>query len=123
MDIEQTLQAVKEVYVNYPKQQNEEALKKVEKEIVDIEHLIEIRNFNASEGYKYAKELKRARVERRRIKDEMALLGPIKDLLMYAKPRDKNITKTINDVQGILASHKVRTYKMRVRDDLQELVK
>jgi vacuolar-type H+-ATPase subunit I/STV1 len=125
LDIEQALQSVKDVYVNYPKrmQQNEEALKKVEKEIQDLLHVIELKPFNASDGYKYAKQLQEARKERRSLKDEAEIFAPVKELLKFTKPTEKNITKTINEIQGIKSRHQDRLYKMRIREDLQELVK
>jgi vacuolar-type H+-ATPase subunit I/STV1 len=125
LDIEQALQSVKDVYVNYPKriQQNEEALKKVEKEIQDLLHVIELKPFDAYNGYKYAKQLQVARKERRRIKDEIELLSPVREFLKFTKPTEKNITKIINEVQGIKSRHQDRIYKMRIREDLQELVR
>lgn len=124
MEIEQALQSVRDVFVNYPKriETNEEALKKIDQEIQDIMHVIELNNFSASKGYILAKELKKARQERRRIKDELELLEPIKSFLGYQKPTEKNIGKTIGDVRNVQNVHRARTYKMRVREDLQNLV-
>jgi Na+/phosphate symporter len=123
-EIEQALQSVRDVFVNFPKkiEEHQEALKKIDQEITDIEHAIEIHSFNASKGYYLAKELQKARLRRRAIKDEIELLGPIKEFLSYAKPTEKVINKTIKDLKGITELHKIRLYKMRVREDLQELV-
>lgn len=124
MQIEQSLKAVRDVFVNYPKQieLNETALKKIDQEIQDILHAIELNNFNASNGYILAKELQKARQERRKLKDELEMLEPIKSFLKHPKPTEKTIGNTLGDVRGVVQRQGNRKYTMRVRDDLQELV-
>ncbi|WP_447579908.1 hypothetical protein [Acinetobacter baumannii] len=123
-EIIQALQSVREVYVNFPKRLTgaQEELKKVESEIQDVLHVIELTHFNACEGYKWAKELQRLRKERRRLKDEIDMLEPIKEFLAYGKATEKNINKTIGDVRGINTRQNNRTYHMRIRKDWQELM-
>lgn len=123
-DIIQALQSVREVYANFPKQleTSREELKKVESEIQDILHIIELTNFDACKGFKWAKELQRLRKARRELKDLIEMLEPIKELIAFQKPTEKNIGKIIGDVKIVEQKHKVRTYRMRVRSDLQEMI-
>ncbi|TYR75555.1 hypothetical protein FZC79_10315 [Rossellomorea vietnamensis] len=123
-EFEKNLQAVREVFVDYPKryENNETQLKRIDQEIQDILHVIELNNFNAAIGYKLSKELQKARQERRRIKDELEMMDPIKELLAFPKPTEKNISKTIGSVRQVITKHGARTYRMRIREDLQEMI-
>lgn len=126
VDVVEALQMVREVYVNFPKRMEsaQEELRKVESEIQDILHVIELTTFNACDGYKWAKELQSLRHQRRQLKDEIDLLEPItKDFLAFQKPTEKNINKTIGEIRGITGRQENRTYRMRVRQELQELMK
>lgn len=124
-EIEQALISVRQVFVYYPKEyeKKEEALKKCDQEIQDLMHVIELSNFNAYQGFDLAKQLQKVRNERRVIKDEIELLKSVKELLSYGKPTEKNLNKIIGEVRGIQRRQEVRTYKMRVREDLQEMIK
>lgn len=124
LEIEQHLQSIREVFVNYPKlyEHNLEQLKRIDQEIQDILHAIELNNFNASDGYKLAKELQTARKVRRELKDQLELLEPLKEFVSFVKPTEKNIGSTLGNVRIIKQRHNVRTYKMRIRDDLQSLI-
>ena len=55
------------------------ALSEIDKEIVDIEHYIELYPFSACEGYKLAKKIKDLRVKRREIKNELEVIKLISD--------------------------------------------
>ncbi|MET3700170.1 hypothetical protein SAMN05877753_1235 [Bacillus oleivorans] len=123
-EYEQALIAVRDVFVHYPKRYEhcEEELRKVEQEIQDLLHAIELSNFNASTGYQLSKQLQKARKDRRRLKNELELLDSIKEFISYAKPTEKNINKIITDLRTTEQRQLVRVYKMRVRDDLQEMV-
>lgn len=124
MDAEQSLLAIRELFVEAPKryEHNEEALKKVDEEIQDLLHVLELGTFNASEGYKLAKEIQKLRKERRILKDEMELFKPIKEFLTYQKPTEKNISKTIGDIRNMKNRHQARGYRMRVRNDLENFI-
>lgn len=123
-DIIQALQSVREVYVNFPKQLeiSKEELKTVESEIQDILHIIELTTFDACKGFKWAKEIQRLRKARRELKDRIEMLEPIKELIAFQKPTEKNIGKIIGDVRNIETNHNTRGYRMRVRTELQEMV-
>jgi hypothetical protein len=124
-EFEKHLLSVREVFVNFPNriQKLEQDLKKVDMEIQDLVHVIEFKSINAFEGFKLCKEVQEARRRRRAIKDELDFFEPIKSLLSTAgKPTDHHINKTIGSVRKIEMHHKSRTYKMRVRKDLQKLI-
>lgn len=103
MEIIQALQTVRDVYINYPKRYdlNKEELQKIEWEIQDLLHIIELTNFNASEGYKWAKELQRLRQSRRVLKDELESLEKVKEFVSYPKPSEKVISKTLGELRSI----------------------
>ncbi|MEH6941505.1 hypothetical protein [Bacillus sp. JJ722] len=126
MNLDAAIQHVRDVYVNFPRlyEKLQSDLKNLEMEQQDLLHLIEFKAFNASDGYKYSKDLQRVRNQRREIKNNIELLKPIMELNKYQqKPSDKIINKALGDVRRITNEHGERTYKMRVRDDLQELIK
>jgi hypothetical protein len=124
-EFESALQSVRDIFVNYPKRviTNKEELVKIDNEIQDILHLIEMTSFSASDGYKYAKDLQRLRLARRKVKDDLELLAPIEEFLTFAKPTEKIINTTLGKVRSVQGLHKTRVYKMRVRTGLQEYIK
>ncbi|NMH68577.1 hypothetical protein HF072_07255 [Bacillus sp. RO3] len=125
-EFEKHLLSVREVFINFPNriQKLEQDLKKADMEIMDLMHVIEFKSLNAFEGFKLCKQVQEARRRRRAIKDELDFFEPIKSLLSTAgKPSDHHINKTIGSVRKIEMHHKTRTYKMRVRKDLQKLIK
>lgn len=124
-EIEQTLQSVREVFVNYPKRYETatEELRKVENEIQDILHVIEFCSLDAIKMTEKYKELKALRVKRRELKDELELLGEVKSFLAHQKPSEKIINNTIGKIRSTLERQHNRTYTMRVRKDWQRLIK
>ena len=101
-EYEQALQAVRDIYVTYPKriESNEEELKKIDQEIQDLLHVIELGTFDAAKGSQILKQLKKARQERRRVKNDLELLEPIKEFISYAKPSEKNIGQSIGKLRN-----------------------
>jgi hypothetical protein len=125
-EFEEHLLSVREVFVNYPNRiiNLERDLRNVEMEIVDLLHVIEFKNFNAYEGFKLSKEVKDARHRRRLIKDELEFLEPIKSLLnVVAKPSSHHINQTIGSIRKVEMHQRGRSYRMRVRKDLQKQLK
>ena len=85
-------------------------LHKLEDEMQDIEHYIEFQNLNAAQGYKAYKELKVCRINRRRVKNEIAVMNII---------LGQNVKKIIeNEVRNKIENLDKRTYKPRIRTDL-----
>ena len=124
-EYEQALQAVRDIYVNYPKriESNEQELTKIEQEIQDLLHVIELGSYDAIKGNQLLKQLKKARQDRRKIKNDLELLEPVKEFISYAKPTEKNIGQSIGKLRNVINVQEHRTYRMRVRTDLQEWVK
>lgn len=80
----------------------------------DLLHLIEADNFNAAEGYFYAKKIKEVRMERRNIKLEIAT---IQKLIENIKPSDTlvkldKLGKNIEQQEYNLKNH--TDYKPRI---------
>ena len=94
------------------KSQLNKELSKIDREISDIQHIIEFKNFNASEGYRYAKELKLAQMKRREIKNEIILVDDGLNML----PKVETIKKTYNNSKSKIHH---QTYRPKVRKDLQ----
>ena len=87
---------------------------------VDLSHALELLNFNASGGYKLAKEFQDNLKKRREAKD---LLQEIEPLYQLFKRNDRFLKeiKTVNtDVMKINQSQKNRKYRVRARTDMQE---
>ena len=124
-DIEDKLKSVRDIYVNLPKRYDvaKDELRQCENEIQDLLHVIEFVSLNAIEMTKKYKELKDARQRRRGLKDELELLEGVRELTSYPKPTEKNISRTIGNVRHILNKQMNRTYTMKERKDLQELIK
>lgn len=126
MDIEGAIKSVREVYVNAPRRYEhlEKELKKLDMETQDLLHLMELKDLDLYKGFTTYKDLQRVRQERRKVKDEMELLEPVLELNKYAsKPTEKIINKHLGEVRKVVLRQQNRTYNMRVRDDLQNLVK
>lgn len=98
--------------------QTEESL--CDQEISDLLHIIELSAFNASEGYKYSRELQITLQKRREIKNEVTSLRQLKQSLESVNGMKEKLT-TLNQKIGernkIVLSKK---YTPRVRSDLIE---
>jgi hypothetical protein len=123
-DIEQAAMLLRSVIFDTPKayENNKLAIELCEKEIIDIEHVIELTSFNASRGYSLAKDIKDVRTRRRELKDQNELLGPLVEIVNRMKSFQNDLNKAIGDIRRIKQKHENRSYKMRVREDLQEEV-
>lgn len=125
INVEESLMGARNVFVEYPKmiQRLEGELKKLEQESQDYLHLIEMTSFSAFQGFKYAKELQNVRRQRREIKDDLEQLYVIKELNSVAvKPSEKNVNKAIGEIRKIKRNQETRSYRMRIREDLQPVI-
>ena len=98
------------------RKRKEELLKQLhdlEDEKIDIEHYIEFQNLNAAQGYKASSELKKCRIKRRSVKNELLVLEIILEQKLE-KLLDDEIHKRIIGLDN-------RTYKPRIRTDLFDL--
>lgn len=85
-----------------------------DQEISDIRHVIELGNFNASQGYKLAKDMQEALQERRRIKTQLDAVDMLNsaDFSKVQSTRDK----LRDDVEKLQRPMK---YNFRQRKDLE----
>lgn len=101
-------------------------IKRLQKEIKlcdleteDLLHLIELDHFNASDGFKHAKDLQITRKRRRECKDELEVLSELIENLRVNRPFDHQV----NAIEKIAKSRnhriKTRNYRPRVREDLK----
>lgn len=124
-DYEESLKAVRDVLVNFPKQHklNLEELDRLHKEEIDLLHVTELVSLNASEIVQIPyRQLQRVLQERRKLKKENEYLERIIQLTKLPKMSEKQINQTIGDVRNIKQKQSVRTYRMKVRKDLQYLI-
>ncbi|MDP5277162.1 hypothetical protein [Chengkuizengella axinellae] len=93
-----------------------------ESEYNDIAHALELTNFNASEGYKLAKQMQESRLRRRQAKNMIEQL----ETLMKTFKKHKSLCNELKDahaqIQLTIGSQKKRSYRPRVREDLFERV-
>lgn len=120
-DIEKTVILLRAILIDMPKtyESNKQEIEHCEKEIIDIEHVIELTHFNAAKGFNLAKEIQRVRGRRRRLKDQNELLSPLVELAGRMKTFQHDVNKVLGDVRKVKQRHECRSYKMRVREDLQ----
>ncbi len=93
-----------------------------DREIIDIEHVLELTNFNASEGYNYARAIQTVKKRRRRLKDEIELLTPLVEAIKELTVKQGELNRMIGEVRKVKMNHDKRTYRMRVRHDLQPVI-
>lgn len=86
----------------------EEKIKTVDLKIIDVLHFVELSDFSASQGYKFAKKLKDLRIERRELKDRYAIVKAISEAKV----------KFIKDVEEKLSELTYREYTPRKIDSI-----
>ena len=91
-----------------------------EREYLDLTHALEIISFNASEGYKLAKQLKENRHNRRNAKNTKEQLMPLHDLMKRYNNFFKELKSVHSQIEVTRNIQRKRAYTPRVREDLQE---
>lgn len=121
-NIERATMLLREIIIDAPKmlEANIEEIKMLEQEIMDIEHVLELKPFNASKGYSYARQISDARKRRRVLKDQNDQLRPLVDVLKRPKITENELNKAVGEIRRVKRMHEGRTYRMRVRTDLQD---
>ena len=124
MAIEEKLLVVLDLFVNYPAKYDilKQDLQRVGSERQDLLHALELGRLNAVQRTKLVNELKEVQIKRRKIKDELEMLDEIKRFASTVRLKERQINETIERIKRIEERHKTRTYTMRVRTDLQEVV-
>lgn len=123
-DTEQTAMALRAIITEIPKmfEFNSQGINICEKETQDLLHLIELTSFDACKGYKLSKDIQDVRIRRRELKDQNEVLEPLVELTRRMKTFENEINKCIGEIRRIKKRHEMRSYKMRVREDLQEIL-
>lgn len=124
MAIEEKLLVVRDVFVNYPAKYVtlKQDLQIVSSERQDLLHALEFGRLNAIQRTKLVNELKEVQIKRRKIKDELEILDEIKRFASTVRLKERQINETIERIKRIEERHKTRTYTMRVRTELQDVV-
>lgn len=120
-DIEQTAVFLRDAIKDIPRRydHNETMMNKLNSETQDLLHTAELTTFNACEGYRISKDIQKVRQERRRHKNENDLLIHLNDVIKKMQPHLKELNKAIGNIRSEKQRHEKRTYKCRVRKDLQ----
>jgi len=124
MEIEQTTILIRDAIRDIPKQYNANAerIRELEKERIDLLHLIELVDLNAREGYKVYKELQSLQKERRKMKDENELLKHVIQSFSNMKGQIKHLDKAIGDIRNEKINLDKRSYRCRSRKDLEKII-
>ena len=124
MTIEEKLSIVLDVFIKYPQKYEElkQELMTIGSERQDLLHALELGRLNAIQRTKLVNELKEVQSKRRKIKDELEILDEIKRFTSTVRLKERQINEIIERIKSIKERHKTRTYTMRVRTDLQDVV-
>ncbi|MEK4305878.1 hypothetical protein [Oceanobacillus sp. FSL K6-0251] len=124
MEIEQTTIIIRDAIRDIPKQYNANAdrIRELERERIDLLHLIELVDLNAREGYKVYKELQSLQKERRKMKDENELLKHVIQSFSNMKGQLKHLDKAIGDIRNEKINLDKRSYRCRSRKDLEKII-
>lgn len=125
-NVEQDLQTVRKVFVDYPKQYDlaKDQLVKINQERQDLLHVIELGKLDAIALSRTVRELKRVQQVRRKLKSEIEVLEEVTRFINnFPKNRKHEINQAIGNVRSVQERQKRRIYTMRIRKDLQEYVR
>lgn len=97
---------------------NYQNINDLDKETQDLEHEIEIGQYDSKKGYKLVKEFRRVRQERRKLSDENATLKYLYDYFT----NQKTMLKDLQDIRGEIKREEDklinRLYMPKIRNDL-----
>ena len=97
-----------------------EVVSRADLEIQDLLHLAEFENFNAAEGYYITSQLKKARLKRRRAKEQIEELQSISKVLNQNSKFEPHIAAIQKSIATTSSVKQKRTYTPRVRTDLSD---
>lgn len=100
-----------------------EELSIVDKERSDLLHYAEMVSFNASEGYRIAKELKENAIRRREIKNLLEAVTEVRKCLNDHRQSADNSLKNVSKILSTLRKgRQKRKYTLRIRRDLKPIM-
>lgn len=119
--IDKEMQALRNIFINYPKQYNilKDKLMRLNNIRQDLLHVLEIGKLDAIEQMRITKELKKVSKERRLVKDDLEVLTQLKSV-WEGKTSNKDISEVIGKIKSKLNHIENREYNLRVRTDLQQ---
>ena len=122
--IENELIATRNVLVEYPKRYKslQEELSKIDSERSDLLHVIELGSLNAVQRVRLAGELRDLSIKRRLVKNDIELL---KEVTHFAENgvTPGRLNNLIGTIRQVLQKQEKRSYRLRVRNDLQDFMK
>lgn len=125
MSIEDDLLALRKIFIDYPRlyKVKKQELVVAEQERQDLLHVLELGKLNAAEMSKIMRQLKEVQIKRRQVKNNLEVLDVL-NKFSHAFNNNTNKGKQIETVTNTVnkITTRERTYTMRVRTDLQELV-
>lgn len=97
-----------------------ETIRLIDQEIVDLQHEIELIDFDEKTGYELALKMKEAKIRRRKHKDYQEIIRPIKeDLVDKKRINIIPLYKAIEKMRKQMEYQSDRIYKPRVRTDIK----
>ena len=121
-DLEQTVKFLRKAIDEIPKryQHNNDAISKCQQEINDLLHYMEFCDLGASKGYEAYKETQAVLRYRRQLKNENALIEPLKDTITKMHfDHKRDLDKSVGEIRKVKTTQGVRSYRARVRSDLE----
>ena len=97
---------------------NYENVNDLDKETQDLEHEIELSNFDSKKGYKLVKEFKRVRQERRKLCDENLTLKFLYDYFAKYPNMVTDLQKSRGEIKRKTEELSNRFYTPKIRTDL-----
>lgn len=97
-------------------EENEKELDYRDKEYNDLNHALELINFDVFRGYKLAMALKENRINRRAAKNALESLKPLYDLVKKHHNALHDMRRCMGEINKILDTQKKRVYYPRVPD-------
>lgn len=122
MDIEEIATLIRDSIRDLPTKHkhNQDEILKLEQEKQDLLHFIEFNNVGTVQSHKIYKDLQDNRQQRRVLKDENELLDPLVETLRKFRNQLSELDRVVGDIRKRKNVHETRTYKCRVREDLQD---
>lgn len=118
------LHTMKRILFEYPKHEQKlrSEFEKVSGERQDLLHVLELAKLDAIKFTQTSKQLQEVQKKRRDIKNELEVFEELNRHLSFKNQSTKKYDFVIQKIEHVFDRQKNRKYKMRVRDDLQELV-
>jgi DNA-binding protein YbaB len=115
---------IRDIIKNTPKNYdaNYEEVGKIDEEIQDLLHLLEMSDVSATLFLKTAMEIKDLRIKRRVLKDENELLEPLVEVAKNNSSLLQKLDKCVGEIRKINKRLQNRTYTPRVRNELREKI-